>query len=56
VDALSPANFPLTNPTVLRDMRETGGASLTRGLRRLGEDLKESEHGLRPKQTDMDAV
>ena len=55
VDAFSPANFALTNPVVLREMRETKGESLMRGLRQLTEDLKDSEHGLRPKQTDMDA-
>ncbi len=55
VDAFSPANFALTNPVVLREMQETGGESLMRGLRRLAEDIEDSEHGLRPKQTDMDA-
>ena len=55
VDALSPANFALTNPVVLRELRETRGESLMRGLTRLAEDLKDSEHGLRPRQTDMDA-
>ena len=55
VDAFSPANFALTNPVVLREMRETKGESLMRGLRQLAEDLKDSEHGLRPRQTDMDA-
>ena len=55
VDAFSPANFALTNPVVLREMRETRGESLMRGMRQLAEDLKDSEHGLRPRQTDMDA-
>ena len=55
VDACSPANFALTNPVVLREIRETRGESLMRGLGRLAEDLKHSEHGLRPRQTDMDA-
>ncbi len=55
VDAFSPANFALTNPVVLREMRETKGESLMRGMRQLAEDLKDSEHGLRPRQTDMDA-
>ena len=55
VDALSPANFALTNPAVLREMRETNGESLMRGLQKLGEDLKDAEHGLRPQQVDMDA-
>ncbi len=55
VDAFSPGNFALTNPVVLREMRETKGESLMRGLQQLAEDLKDSEHGLRPRQTDMDA-
>ena len=55
VDAFSPANFALTNPVVLREMRETKGESLMRGLQQLAEDLRDSEHGLRPRQTDMDA-
>ena len=55
VDACSPANFALTNPVVLREMRDTKGESLVRGLGQLAEDLKDSEHGLRPRQTDMDA-
>ncbi len=55
VDAFSPANFALTNPVVLREMRETRGESLMRGMRQLAEDLKDSERGLRPRQTDMDA-
>ena len=55
VDAFSPGNFALTNPVVLREMRETRGESLMRGLQQLAEDLKDSEHGLRPRQTDMDA-
>ena len=55
VDAFSPANFALTNPVVLREMRDSKGESLMRGLRQLAEDLKDSEHGLRPRQTDMDA-
>ena len=55
VDAFSPANFALTNPVVLREMQETKGESLMRGLRQLAEDIEDSEHGPRPKQTDMDA-
>ena len=55
VDAFSPGNFALTNPVVLREMRETRGESLMRGLQQLAEDLKDSELGLRPRQTDMDA-
>ena len=55
VDAFSPGNFALTNPVVLRELRETRGESLMRGLRQLADDLKDSEHGPRPRQTDMEA-
>ncbi len=55
VDAFSPANFALTNPAVMREMRQTGGESLIRGIGRLAEDLRDTGHGLRPRQGDMDA-
>jgi polyhydroxyalkanoate synthase len=35
VDAMSPANFAATNPEVLRQVQETRGESLTRGLANL---------------------
>lgn len=55
IDALAPTNFALTNPEVLREMRDSKGESLVRGLRNLTEDLKGGGQGLRLKQTDMDA-
>ena len=55
VDAFSPANFALTNPAVMRETRQTGGESLIRGFRQFTEDLRDAEHGLRPRQVDMDA-
>jgi polyhydroxyalkanoate synthase len=39
-DAASPANFPATNPEVLKLASETKGESLRRGLDLLNEDLK----------------
>jgi polyhydroxyalkanoate synthase len=33
VDAMSPANFALTNPEVLRRTAETGGSNLLKGCR-----------------------
>ncbi len=41
--ALSPANFPLTNPHVLARARETGGASLIGGIARLLADLRRGQ-------------
>ena len=42
IDAMSPANFLLTNPEVLRQTARTGGENLLRGLSNLLGDL---EHG-----------
>ena len=39
-DAISPANFAATNPTVLREALETKGESLTRGLANLIADTR----------------
>ena len=39
LDALAPTNFPWSNPTVLREIVNTGGANLAKGLRRLARDL-----------------
>lgn len=41
IEALSPTNFPPTNPAVLQRLLETGGASLAEGLRNLLDDLRE---------------
>ena len=39
MDALAPTNFPWSNPAVLREIVDTGGANLAKGLRRLAHDL-----------------
>jgi polyhydroxyalkanoate synthase len=39
IDALSPANFPWSNPEALKLAAETNGESLTRGLRNLALDM-----------------
>ncbi len=39
IDALSPSNFLLTNPEVLRETVATGGQNLVKGLNNLLEDL-----------------
>ena len=40
VDALSPANFPLTNPEVLVATRDSGGENLLNGLEHMVADLE----------------
>jgi polyhydroxyalkanoate synthase len=55
VNALSPSNFLLTNPEVLRKTRESGGENLVRGLNNLLSDLENGRGNLRIKMTDTDA-
>jgi len=55
VAALSPSNFVLTNPEVLRKTRETGGENLVHGLNNLLSDLERGRGNLRIKMTDTDA-
>lgn len=43
VDALSPSNFPLTNPVVLERTIESGGANLVRGLRHMLADMEKGQ-------------
>jgi polyhydroxyalkanoate synthase len=55
IDAMSPSNFLLTNPEVLRRTAETGGENLIRGLNNLLSDLERGHGKLSIKMTDMDA-
>ena len=55
VDAMSPSNFLLTNPEVLRKTAETGGENLLKGLNNLLTDLERGKGKLRIKMTDTDA-
>jgi polyhydroxyalkanoate synthase len=55
VDAMSPSNFVLTNPEVLRKTAETGGENLLHGLKNLLADLEAGKGKLRIKMTDKDA-
>ena len=55
VDAMSPSNFLLTNPEVLRKTVETRGENLVKGLNNLLGDLERGKGQLRIKMTDMDA-
>lgn len=54
-NALSPSNFALTNPEVLRTTLATNGANLLEGLKHLEADLRTPDGRLRIKQTDMQA-
>jgi polyhydroxyalkanoate synthase len=56
IDALSPSNFLMTNPEVLRETVASGGQNLVKGLNNLLEDL-ESGNGqqIRVKMTDPSA-
>lgn len=55
VDALSPTNFVMTNPDVLKTTVESGGENLVNGLRNLLEDMERGNGNLRIKMTDEDA-
>jgi len=52
VDAMSPSNFLLTNPEVLRKTAESGGENLIRGLNNLLGDLERGKGQLRISMTD----
>ncbi|MFZ0692901.1 MAG: alpha/beta fold hydrolase, partial [Alphaproteobacteria bacterium] len=55
VDAMSPSNFVLTNPEVLRATIESGGENLVKGLDNLLTDLERGEGRLKIKMTDPTA-
>ena len=55
VDALSPSNFLLTNPQVLRETLHSGGQNLVRGLNNLLADLEKGGGQLRISMTDESA-
>jgi len=55
VDALSPSNFAMTNPQVLRETLQSGGQNLLRGLNNLLADLERGGGELRISMTDENA-
>ena len=55
VDAMSPTNFVLTNPEVMRATIESGGENLVKGLSNLLDDLERGKGRLRLKMTDETA-
>lgn len=54
-DALSPSNFATTNPEVIREVLNTGGDNLLRGLENLIEDLERGEGDLKISTTNYTA-
>jgi polyhydroxyalkanoate synthase len=54
-NALSPTNFVLTNPELLKLTAETSGENLARGMRMLAEDVESGKGVLTPRQTDTTA-
>jgi polyhydroxyalkanoate synthase len=55
VDAMSPSNFVMTNPEVLRRTAACGGENLIRGLNNLLTDLERGRGKLSIRMTDTDA-
>ncbi|NJM34336.1 MAG: class I poly(R)-hydroxyalkanoic acid synthase, partial [Rhodomicrobium sp.] len=53
--ALSPSNFPLTNPEVLRTTLSSNAENLVNGMTQLLKDLESSGDLLKIKQTDLSA-
>jgi polyhydroxyalkanoate synthase len=53
-DALSPTNFAMTNPDVIRETWQSKGENLTRGLQNLMQDLETGHGRLALRQTDME--
>ncbi len=52
MNALSPSNFVLTNPEVLRTTLESKGDNLVRGMKMLAEDIEAGRGTLRIRQSD----
>jgi polyhydroxyalkanoate synthase len=55
MDALSPSNFALTNPQVLRETLASGGQNLVKGLDNLLRDIEKGGGELRVSMTDESA-
>jgi len=53
--ALSPSNFLMTNPELIRHTLSENGANLVRGMRMLQEDIEAGKGELRVRQTDPTA-
>ena len=51
-NAVSPSNFVLTNPELLRETMSSNAENLVRGMQMLGEDIKAGHGNLRIRQSD----
>jgi len=54
-NAISPSNFVLTNPELIRETLSSSGENLVKGMKNLTDDLIEGGGTLRIRQTDMKA-
>lgn len=54
-NAVSPSNFVLTNPELIRETLSTSGENLVKGMKNLTDDLIEGGGRLKIRQTDMSA-
>ena len=55
IDAMSPSNFALTNPEVLRETVKSNGQNLISGLNNLLGDIEKGDGKLRISMTDVEA-
>lgn len=54
-NAISPSNFVLTNPELIRETFSSSGENLVKGMKNLTEDLVAGKGALKIRQTDMSA-
>ena len=54
-DAMSPANFLMSNPAALQALLDTKGESLVKGMERFAEDLARGDGKLKISQADTDS-
>jgi poly[(R)-3-hydroxyalkanoate] polymerase subunit PhaC len=52
-NAISPSNFVLTNPELLRETLSSNGANLVRGMHMLSEDIQAGHGNLKIRQSDL---
>ncbi len=55
LSAISPSNFPATNPEIVREILTTNAANLVNGMRQFKDDLAKSDDLLKITQTDVSA-